>query len=125
MSEQYDRVRSFMERYVIERAGSFRADHEDEDMWHAVLAARRAYKLIAQASTHVETLPAGNDATAASRSPPLPLALSPAAVAAIKNLPADARNAALQAEAHEPGFINRMLTQLTGANHGTQKTPTP
>lgn len=40
------RFRSFAERYLIERATHFRADHIDEDAWRCIQDARRAYKQI-------------------------------------------------------------------------------
>jgi len=43
------RFRSFAERFLIERAGTFRADHIAEDTWLCVQDAKRAYNMIAQA----------------------------------------------------------------------------
>lgn len=42
------RFRSFVERYVIERARHFRTDHEGhlEDQWQAIQDAKRMYNLI-------------------------------------------------------------------------------
>jgi hypothetical protein len=40
------RFRSFAERFMIERASTFRADHIDEDTWKCILDAKRAYKQI-------------------------------------------------------------------------------
>lgn len=40
------RFRSFCERYVIERASSFRQGHEEEDQWTAMLNAKSAYRKI-------------------------------------------------------------------------------
>lgn len=126
-----DRVRSFMERYVIERAGSFRADHEDEDMWHAVLSARRAYRLIAHASQDAEVkLPAGNDANEAFAAQQSGVSLSPRAVAALNAAPTAVKAQLLQNEAVTPGFIERLLNKglvaqllRNGEPNGTQKTP--
>ncbi len=42
------RFRSFAERYVVERAKTFRADHEIEDAHNCTLAARTIYKMIAE-----------------------------------------------------------------------------
>ena len=44
------RFRSFAERYVIERASSFRVGHEKEDAWSAIKDADRIYKMIARSS---------------------------------------------------------------------------
>ena len=41
-----DKFRSFAERYVIERAASFRAGFEKEDGWEAIQTARSLYKMI-------------------------------------------------------------------------------
>ena len=41
-----DRFRSFAERYVIERAASFRTGFEKEDGWEAIQTARSLYKMI-------------------------------------------------------------------------------
>ena len=41
-----DRFRSFAERYVIERAASFRKGFEKEDGWEAIQTARSLYKMI-------------------------------------------------------------------------------
>jgi hypothetical protein len=38
------RFRSFAERWLIERAGTFRADRIDEDTWRSIQDAKRAYK---------------------------------------------------------------------------------
>lgn len=40
------RFRSFCERYMIERASTFRADHEEEDQWTCLLNAKSAYRKI-------------------------------------------------------------------------------
>lgn len=51
------RFRSFVERYVIERARLFRADPDghNEDLWTAMLDAKRAYSLIRRMGQHLET----------------------------------------------------------------------
>lgn len=41
-----DRFRPFAERYVIERAASFRKGFEKEDGWEAIQTARSLYKMI-------------------------------------------------------------------------------
>lgn len=41
------RFRSFAERYMIERASTFRGGHEEEDQWTCMLSAKSAYKKIA------------------------------------------------------------------------------
>lgn len=41
------RFRSFLERYLIERAGHFRVGHEKEDAWMALSDATMIYKNIA------------------------------------------------------------------------------
>lgn len=41
-----DKFRSFAERYVIERADSFRTGFEKEDGWEAIQTARSLYKMI-------------------------------------------------------------------------------
>lgn len=40
------RFRSFCERYMIERASTFRAAHEEEDQWTCMLNAKSAYRKI-------------------------------------------------------------------------------
>ena len=40
------RFRSFAERYVIERASSFKEDTEQNDAWKAILQAKTVYKMI-------------------------------------------------------------------------------
>ena len=47
-NQEETRFRSFAERYVIERASTFRVGHEDEDGWIAVQRAKTAYKQIAE-----------------------------------------------------------------------------
>lgn len=46
MADNFDRFRSFAERYVISRAASFRVGHEEEDGYMAVLQARTIYNNI-------------------------------------------------------------------------------
>jgi hypothetical protein len=43
----YTRFRSFMERYLIERASSFTKGNELEDAWNAMLDAQTLYKKMA------------------------------------------------------------------------------
>jgi hypothetical protein len=45
-SDGYSRFRSFAERFLIERASTFRTDHMAEDTWQCVQDAKRAYGLI-------------------------------------------------------------------------------
>lgn len=45
-SEEQKRFRSFAERYVVERAASFRAGHEQEDAWACVQEAVNVYTTI-------------------------------------------------------------------------------
>lgn len=40
------RYRSFAERYVVERASTFRPGHEEEDAWKAAMSAKTAYNMI-------------------------------------------------------------------------------
>lgn len=53
-SEPYTRRTSFVERYVIERASTFRLGHEKEDAWSAVLSAQSIYNIIQQQGEHAE-----------------------------------------------------------------------
>lgn len=69
--EEVKRFRSFAERYVIERAAQFRADHELEDAWECVSAAKTVYKMAARQAN--EFNPEANDVPqtqGAQRSPP-------------------------------------------------------
>lgn len=50
----YDRFRSFAERYVIERATHFEVGKEREMAWNATLDAKTIYKNIAVASKDAE-----------------------------------------------------------------------
>lgn len=50
----YDRFRSFAERYIIERASGFRTGHEREDAWTATLDAKTIYGNIARAAQDAE-----------------------------------------------------------------------
>ena len=52
-----DRGRSFIERYVIERATHFRAGHEQEDAWQAALDAKSIYRNILAVAKNVEPPP--------------------------------------------------------------------
>lgn len=40
------RFRSFAERYLIERANTFRVGHEDEDAWVCIGHAKTAYNMV-------------------------------------------------------------------------------
>lgn len=53
-SEPYTRRVSFVERYVIERASTFRLGHEKEDAWSAVLSAQSIYNIIQQQGERAE-----------------------------------------------------------------------
>lgn len=46
-NQEETRFRSFAERYVIERASSFKVGNEDADGWEAIQRAKTAYKQIA------------------------------------------------------------------------------
>jgi hypothetical protein len=48
MNFDKQRFRSFCERYLIERAGSFLPGQERQDAWNAVLDANAIYKIIEQ-----------------------------------------------------------------------------
>lgn len=48
------RFRSFAERYLIERAGTFRADNIAADTWQAILDAKRAYNMIKEVGRNAE-----------------------------------------------------------------------
>lgn len=50
----FDRFRSFTERYVIERAGSFRTGFEQEDAFAAVLDAKGIYNNIAAQAKYMD-----------------------------------------------------------------------
>lgn len=50
----HDRFRSFAERYIIERASSFRSGSEREDAWAATLDAKTIYGNIARAAKDAE-----------------------------------------------------------------------
>ena len=50
----YDRFRSFAERYVVERAGSFRTGFEQEDAFAAVLDAKGIYNNIAAQAKYMD-----------------------------------------------------------------------
>ena len=48
------RFRSFAERFMIERASTFRPDKIGEDTWTCILDAKRAYKQIEAVGRTVE-----------------------------------------------------------------------
>jgi hypothetical protein len=50
----FDRFRSFAERYVVERAGSFRTGFEQEDAFAAVLDAKGIYNNIAAQAKYMD-----------------------------------------------------------------------
>lgn len=47
------RFRSFAERYMVERATHFRAEHIAEDTWACLMDARRAYDMIKRVGFNV------------------------------------------------------------------------
>lgn len=51
---EFDRFRSFAERYVIERAGGFVKGEETTDAWQAILDARTIYNSIGNVSKNVD-----------------------------------------------------------------------
>ena len=50
----FDRFRSFAERYVIERASSFRTGHEQEDAWTAILDSKTLYHQISEQAKYMD-----------------------------------------------------------------------
>jgi hypothetical protein len=54
MAEQYDRFRSFAERYIVARAGKFRVGFEREDAWQATLDAKSIYGNVARMAHDAE-----------------------------------------------------------------------
>lgn len=54
-AEETKRVRSFVERYLIERAALFRAGHESEDAWKAILDGKRMYQQVKLAAKQQNT----------------------------------------------------------------------
>lgn len=55
MAQDFDRFRSFAERYVVARAPTFDPKTEQEDAWEALLNARTIYEQIGQMSKNVDT----------------------------------------------------------------------
>lgn len=51
MSQDFDRTRSFVERYVLERAAHFRLGFEKEDAWIAILDGKTIYDGIGRMAT--------------------------------------------------------------------------
>lgn len=47
-NKEQERFRSFAERYLVERASTFRVGSEDEDAWKCGLNARTAYDMVEQ-----------------------------------------------------------------------------
>jgi hypothetical protein len=64
------RFRSFAERYVIERAGTFKADTEMQDAWNAVERAKSIYKHIENVANVEADRVSGGEATQAPQSGP-------------------------------------------------------
>lgn len=54
MAQDFDRFRSFAERYVVARAPTFDPKTEQEDAWEALLNARTIYEQIGQMSKTVD-----------------------------------------------------------------------
>ena len=52
--QQYDRFRSFAERYIIARAAEFTKGKELEEGWQAIQDAKKLYQMTADASTDAE-----------------------------------------------------------------------
>ena len=50
----FDRFRSFAERYVIERASSFRTGYEQDDAWTAILDAKAVYHQISEQAKYMD-----------------------------------------------------------------------
>lgn len=59
--EATSRIRSFVERYLIERAGSFKPGEEMQQGWNAIKDAERLYKMVMR----VEDPDAADDAAGA------------------------------------------------------------
>lgn len=84
MAEQLDRFRSFIERYVIARAGTFEVGREQEQAWLAIQDAKAVYGMAAQAKNGTDPVqetagPPGvaGAATQAPSNPPYPTARGP------------------------------------------------
>lgn len=56
----FDRFRSFAERYVVARAEHFRIGHEREDAWSATMDAKTVYGNIARMASDAEPDMGGN-----------------------------------------------------------------
>ena len=54
---EYDRFRSFAERYIVERASTFTKSKEREEAWAATLDAKTIYQNIARAAQDAEGPP--------------------------------------------------------------------
>lgn len=57
MAEQLDRFRSFVERYVIARAGHFEVGREQEQAWMAIQDAKKVYGMVADAKNETDPEP--------------------------------------------------------------------
>lgn len=77
MAEQLDRFRSFCERYVIARAGTFEVGREQEQAWLAIQDAKKVYGMCADAKNETDPAPtqAGVGGVAQGPSTPAPLLL--------------------------------------------------
>jgi hypothetical protein len=108
-------IQSFLERYVIERAGSFRVGHEGEDTWKAILDGRRAFEQIQRTAHDYElsksvTLPAGN----AGQALPQEFAgLPPDAAKQFAGLPPLEQHRIMDMERQNPGTIQRIFGCVT------------
>jgi hypothetical protein len=52
-SQDYTRFRSFAERYVIERAGTFERGYEQRDAWNAIMDAKTIFGMIGNVDSTV------------------------------------------------------------------------
>lgn len=75
-NEESKRFRSFAERYIVERAATFRdGEHELEDAWKCILAAKSIYNMTDQAANafRKETMQGGAMSGASQQAPQGPL----------------------------------------------------
>lgn len=114
----FDRARSFMERFVVERAGTFRREYFDEDMYTAILDAKRCYRLIATHAQDAEVLPDGNNAgVSANQQSPVPHGAPPSRLQqhhldALRQLSPQKQDEIARLEHKNPGFIERMFNSM-------------
>lgn len=120
-----DRARSFMERFVIERANSFRREQFDQDMYTAILDAKRCYRLIATHAQDAELLPDGNvagaqgNAACVTQAPPAMPQLRPEQINAFRQMPLAQQKSLREMEQRDPGVIQRFFNAMKvgGAGH--------